>query len=156
MKPEVQIERVIEGPIEAVFRAWTTVEGMRAWWGPGEFTTPYAEIDLRPGGSYLLVMQPPEGEPLHLQGTYREVVPPTRLVYTWQWTVGVPDRRESVVTVDFEDLGSSTKISLVHGEFDEHAHPGPYESGWESGLDKLAKYVSKSNEKGQGEHHASR
>jgi uncharacterized protein YndB with AHSA1/START domain len=156
MKPKVQIERVIDGPIESVFRAWTTVEGMRAWWGPGEFTTPYAEIDLRPGGSYLLVMQPPEGEPLQLRGTYREVVPPTRLVYTWQWTVGVPDRRESVVTVDFEDLGNRTKVSLVHGKFDEQVHPGPYESGWESGLDKLAKYIAESNEQGQGEHHASR
>jgi len=124
--------------------------------GPGGFTMPYAEIDLRPGGSYVLVMQPPEGEPLQIRGTYREVVPPTRLAYTWQWTAGVLDRRESVVTVDFEDLGNRTKVSLVHGEFDEQADPRPYASGWESGLDKLAKYVAKSNEKGQGEHHASR
>ncbi|HEY8684757.1 MAG TPA: SRPBCC domain-containing protein [Chloroflexota bacterium] len=156
MKPEIRLEHVIEGPVEAVFRAWTTVEGMRQWWGPGAFTTPYAEIDLRPGGSYLLVMQPPEGEPLHLRGTYREVVPPRRLVYTWQWTAGVPDHRQSVVTVEFEDLGNSTKVVLVHGEFDEHAHPEPYQSGWQSGLDKLSAYMAQSNQITPGEHHASR
>lgn len=156
MKREVRIERVIEGPVEAVFRAWTTVEGMRQWWGPGGFTTPYAEIDLRPGGSYLLVMQPPQGEPLHLRGVYREVVPPRRLVYTWQWTAGVPDPHASVVTVEFEDLGDTTRVILVHGEFDERSQPEPYESGWESGLDKLAHYVAETNQITRGENDASR
>ena len=155
MKREVRVERLIEGPIEAVFRAWTTVEGMRQWWGPGAFTTPYAEIDLRPGGSYLLVMQPPEGDPLHLRGTYREVVPLRRLVYTWQWKAGVPDRRESVVTVEFEDLGVATKVIVVHGDFGEQSQPEPYESGWQSGLEKLAVYVAVSDQITQGEHHAS-
>jgi uncharacterized protein YndB with AHSA1/START domain len=154
MKREVRIERVIAGPVEAVFRAWTTVEGMRQWWGPGGFTTPYAEIDLRPGGSYLLIMQPPEGEPLQLRGTYREIVPPRRLVYTWQWTAGVPDRRESVVTVEFEDLGVSTRVIVVHRALDEHSLTEPYESGWQSGLDKLAIYLADSNHITQGEHHA--
>jgi uncharacterized protein YndB with AHSA1/START domain len=127
---------------------------MRQWWGPGGFTTPYAEIDLRPGGSYLLIMQPPEGEPLQLRGTYREIVPPRRLVYTWQWTAGVPDRRESVVTVEFEDLGVSTRVIVVHGALDEHSLTEPYESGWQSGLDKLAIYLADSNHITQGEHHA--
>jgi uncharacterized protein YndB with AHSA1/START domain len=156
MRPEIRIERIIDGPVEAVFQAWTTVEGMRQWWGPGEFTTPYAEIDLRPGGSYLLVMQPPEGKPLHLRGTYREVVPPRRLVYTWQWTAGVPDHRESVVTVEFEDFGAGTKVIVVHGQFDEQSRTEPYESGWLSGLDKLAKSVANSNQITQGEPDASR
>ena len=150
MKREVRVERVIEGPVEAVFRAWTTVEGMRRWWGPGGFTTPYAEIDLRPGGAYLLVMQPPQGEPLHLRGTYREVVPPRRVVYTWRWTAGVPDHRESLVTVEFEDLGASTKVTVVHGALDPESGTEPYESGWQTGLVKLADYIAEFNQPRKG------
>jgi uncharacterized protein YndB with AHSA1/START domain len=145
MKPEVRIERVIDAPAEAVFRAWTTVEGMRQWWGPGGYTTPYVEIDLRPGGSYLLVMQPPEGEPLHLRGTYREIVHPRRLVYTWRWTSGVPDTHESVVTVEFKDLGDRTKVIVVHGQFDDESPTELYESGWQGGLEKLAAHVGEPN-----------
>jgi uncharacterized protein YndB with AHSA1/START domain len=88
---EVRIERVIAAPREQVFRAWTDPEVLRRWWGPGEFTTAFAEVDLRPGGEYLLVMQPPHGDPMHLAGTFREVVAPERLVYTWRWARGWPD-----------------------------------------------------------------
>jgi uncharacterized protein YndB with AHSA1/START domain len=142
VKPEIRVERIIEGPRRAVFEAWTTVEGMRAWWGPGGFTTPYAEIDLRPGGSYLLVMQPPAGEPLHLRGTYREVIAPRLLVYTWQGAHGVPDRHEPVVTVTFEDLGDNTRVVVTHGGFADEPPTEPYQTGWEEGLEKLANHIT--------------
>jgi uncharacterized protein YndB with AHSA1/START domain len=90
MKPEIRVERIIDAPAASVFEAWTTVEGMQASWGPGGFTTTYAEIDLRPGGYYLLVMQPPVGEPFQLRGTYRQVIVPRLLAYTWQWTAEYP------------------------------------------------------------------
>ncbi|HVC41534.1 MAG TPA: SRPBCC domain-containing protein [Candidatus Saccharimonadales bacterium] len=156
MTPELRIERVIDGPAEAVFHAWTTADGMRQWWGPGGFTTPYAEIDLRPGGSYLLIMQPPEGEPLELRGTYREIVRPRRLVYTWRWTSGVPDPHESVVSVDFEDLGTTTRVIVVHSELDNESPTDPYEYGWQSGLDKLAIHVAASPHITRGDHRAPR
>src|SRR5262249_33458707 len=98
---ELRMTKVIDAPREDVFRARTGPEILKRWWGPGEFTCPRAEVDLRPGGSYLLLMQPTEGDPLHLAGTYREVEPPERLVYTWRWEVGVPDPGESLVTVEF-------------------------------------------------------
>src|SRR5436190_803673 len=77
-------------------------------WGPGEFTTPHAGVDLRPGGKYVLVMQLPGGDPMRLAGRYREVEPPERLVYTWRWESGNPDTTESVVTVEFHDLDGRT------------------------------------------------
>jgi len=90
-----------------------------------------------PGGSYLLVMQPSQGEPIHLTGTYRQIEPPERLVYTWRWAQGVPDEVESVVTVEFEDLGGRTRITLVHGGFPEDSDIASYEFGWNAGLEKL-------------------
>lgn len=130
------MQRTIHAPRERVFRAWTDPEELRKWWGPGLFTTPSAEVDLRQGGAYRLVMQPADGDPLLLTGTFLEVVPPERLVYTWRWEIGVPDLQDSLVTVEFRDVGGSTEIALTH----EHA-PGsvldPYQMGWESGLEKL-------------------
>jgi uncharacterized protein YndB with AHSA1/START domain len=154
--PEVRIQQVVDAPRDAVFHAWTTPDSLRRWWGPGDFTTAIAEVDLRPGGAYHLVMQPPDGAPLHLGGTYREVDPPRRLVYTWQWVSGVPDTRESLVTVEFEDLGPSTRVTVVHSEFDEGSATAPYESGWRSGLDKLARLVAQTEHIGPGENNASR
>ena len=133
----LEMTRLVRAPRERVWRAWTNPEELKRWWGPGLFTTPSAEVDLRPGGRYRLVMQPPGGEALLLTGTFREVVPPERLVYTWRWEVGVPDAPESLVTVRFVDRGGETEVVLRH----EH-EPGsvldPYRTGWESGLEKLA------------------
>ena len=146
MTGPVRIERVFEAPRPDVFRAWTDPEELSRWWGPGEFTTSYAEIDLRPGGEYLLVMQPPDGgDAMHLAGTFHEVAPPERLVYSWRWVRGWPDPAESVVTVEFEDLGARTRVVLVHDDLDDS--PGgsdPYRMGWESGLDKLAASLERS------------
>jgi uncharacterized protein YndB with AHSA1/START domain len=134
----VELIRVIEAPREEVFRAWTEPEQIRRWWGPGAFTCPEAEVDLRPGGSYRLVMAPTEGDAFVLGGTYREVDPPVRLVYTWRWETGpAADGSESLVTVEFREHGTKTELVLTHTEFPASHGPAPYAMGWEGGLDKF-------------------
>jgi uncharacterized protein YndB with AHSA1/START domain len=134
----VEVVRRIDAPREDVFRAWTDPEQLRRWWGPGEFTCPEAEVDLRPGGAYRLVMQPTAGDPFVVGGVYREVDPPARLVYTWRWETGpAADGRESLVTVEFRDLGGRTELALTHTEFPASHGPAPYRMGWEGGLDKI-------------------
>ena len=136
----VEITRVIDASRDEVFHAWTDPDELRRWWGPGEFTCPEADVDLRPGGSYRLVMQPAAGEPFVLGGTYREVRPPERLVYTWRWETGpAADGSESLVTVEFREAGEErTELVLTHSDFPESHGPAPYRMGWEGGLDKLA------------------
>ena len=51
----VVVRRVIGAPRERVFRSWTDPEQLRRWWGPGAFTCPDAQVDLRTGGTYRLV-----------------------------------------------------------------------------------------------------
>jgi uncharacterized protein YndB with AHSA1/START domain len=135
------VER-FDAPCERVFAAWTDPEELVQWWGPGAFKVSSATVDLRPGGRYRIVLEPPGGGgPLILGGRYREVVPPRRLVYTWRWEQGVPDERESLVTMEFHDLGSQTEVVLVHDNF---VGPGPvegYRMGWESGLAKLSYHL---------------
>jgi len=141
----VHIARMIDAPREEVFRAWTDPDQLRRWWGPGEFTCPEAEVDLRPGGRYRLVMQPAAGDPFVLVGTYREVEPPARLVYTWRWETGpAADGSESLVTVEFRDHGGSTGVVLIHTEFPASHGPAPYRMGWEGGLVKLERFLARS------------
>jgi uncharacterized protein YndB with AHSA1/START domain len=134
----VRISRMIDAPREEVFRAWTEPEQLRRWWGPGEFTCPEAQVDLRPGGSYRLAMQPAAGDPFIVAGTYREVDPPRRLVYTWRWESGpAADGSESLVSVEFNDRGNRTEIVLTHTDFPESHGPAPYRMGWEGGFAKF-------------------
>jgi uncharacterized protein YndB with AHSA1/START domain len=138
---EIRLERIVEAPREDVFRAWTDPDQLMHWWGPENCTTPYAEVDLRPGGKYLFVMHPPEGEPLRIAGVYREVAPPQRLVYTWKWEAGVPDPTESLVTVEFDDLGERTRITITHSGFEAGSPTESYNDGWTSALNKLATFL---------------
>jgi uncharacterized protein YndB with AHSA1/START domain len=139
----VEIVRLIDAPRDEVFRAWTEPAQLRTWWGPGEFTCPEAEVDLRPGGHYKLVMQPTAGEPFVLGGTYREVEAPDRLVYTWRWETGpAADGSESLVTVEFRDRDGQTELVLIHSDFPESHGAAPYQMGWEGGLVKFERLLS--------------
>ena len=67
----VIVRRVIAASRERVFRSWTEPEQLTRWWGPGGFSCPAAEVDLRPGGTYRLVMLAPGGAPqMSVTGTY--------------------------------------------------------------------------------------
>jgi uncharacterized protein YndB with AHSA1/START domain len=136
----VRLTQTFDAPRERVFAAWTEPELLKQWWGPGMFETVSAVVDLRVGGRYELVLEPGA---MRLVGEFREVVPPRRLVYTWQWVENVPDTRESLVTVEFQDKGEQTEVVLLHDNF---VGPGPvdmYEEGWKSGLAKLASLLDK-------------
>jgi len=129
-RASVRIVDVFDAPREVVFAAWTEPERLKQWWGPGFFETVFAEVDLRPGGRYELLLEPGS---MRLVGEFREVTPPRRLVYTWRWVEGVPDTRESLVTVEFREDGARTEVG-----------PGPvdvYDEGWRSGLSKLRAFL---------------
>ncbi|MGN6168289.1 MAG: SRPBCC family protein [Solirubrobacteraceae bacterium] len=137
-RASVRIVDVFDVPRDVVFAAWTEPERLKKWWGPGLFETVFAEVDLRPGGRYELLLEPGS---MRLVGEFREVTPPRRLVYTWRWVEGVPDTRESLVTVEFREVGDRTEVVLVHDSF---VGPGPvdmYDEGWRSGLDKLRAFL---------------
>jgi uncharacterized protein YndB with AHSA1/START domain len=136
----VVVRRVIAARRERVFRNWTDPQQLRRWWGPGGFACPEATVDLRPGGTYRLVMQPPgDGPIMSVTGTYREVRPPALLVYTWRWDSGpAASDHESLVTVSFDDLGDGrTEVTVRHDRFPPDHDRSPYRSGWEEGLLKL-------------------
>jgi uncharacterized protein YndB with AHSA1/START domain len=126
----LRVERVYDASPEEVFDAWTDPEVLRRWWAVHpDGSTPVAEVDLRPGGRYRLSMEGPDGERHTVQGEYREVQRPRRLVYSWQWELDAGGLGPaSTVTVEFQEQGKRTNVVLEHTDLpdadsrDRHAH----------------------------------
>ena len=135
----LRINRVFAAPREKVFRAWTEPEALKKWFAPSDdHSLPDAEVDLRAGGRYRIAIQDPEGKRFHLGGTFREVRPPEKLVYTWAWE-GDADIGETLVTVEFRDLGASTEVALTHEFLPDQKAFKNHEWGWKGALDRLLK-----------------
>jgi uncharacterized protein YndB with AHSA1/START domain len=142
---ELLITRVLDAPPDLVFEAWTNPEHLVRWWGPAGFTTPSCTMDVRPGGSYRICMRAPDGTDHWVQGVYREIVAPQRLVCTWVWedAEGRPGD-ETLLTVTFEEHGGKTRLTLHHGVFGTVEERDNHESGWTAILVRLAAYVTES------------
>lgn len=137
----LRLTRTFAAPREKVFGAWTHPEELKKWFHPPGYETPSAEIDLRVGGKYRIGMRKlPDGEVFYLSGTYREVRPPERLVYTWKWEAE-PELGDTVVTVEFHGRGGSTEIVLTHELFPTEKARQEHEHGWSGGLDNLARIL---------------
>lgn len=122
LRKELTITRTFDSPTEKVWEAWTDPKIVAKWWGPRGVTNPVCEWDARPGGGIYVVMVagkelgPAEGMKWPMKGTFKEIVPKSRMVFVSSALDDV-DRGsdtfiEQTVTVNFEDLGNKTKITI--------------------------------------------
>jgi uncharacterized protein YndB with AHSA1/START domain len=135
---ELRLERTFDAPREAVFDAWTSPEVMRRWWAAEhDWSTPVAEVDLRPGGRIRVGMAEPDGEPVHtFSGEYLEVRRPERLVFTVEWEGPDAGGPVSTVTVEFREKGEGTTVTLVESGLRAESL-ADHEDGWTKCLDNL-------------------
>jgi uncharacterized protein YndB with AHSA1/START domain len=109
---EIVLSRVFDAPRELVFRVWTDPEHKTHWWGPRGFTTTTHSCDVRPGGEWRFTMHGPDGRDYPNRITYREVVPPERLVYAHGGDVDEDEPVSFVATITFEDEGGKTRLTM--------------------------------------------
>ena len=138
----IYLTRTFPAPREKVFRAWTEPEILKKWWGPRGAWTPVVEIDLRVGGKYRFGMQFPNREILYVNGIYREVRPPERLVFTWRWEKVDMNFGESQVTLEFHERGSVTEVTLRHENLPTAEVCEIHRQGWSDFFDKFAEISS--------------
>lgn len=138
------IERIFDAPRELVFKAWTEPERMIHWFGPRGFTTTVLKADLRPGGAYRFHMRSPEGAEHWVQGVYREIVEPERLVSSFAWAdaEGKATRPETLLTLTFEARSDRTKLTLHQAVFESVTARDQHNSGWGSSMERLAEYLA--------------
>ena len=104
---EVVVRRTFDAPARLVFEAWTTPELFRQWWLPQSMGARLRSLDMdaRTGGSYRLDF----GDGMAFYGTYKEVTPPTRIV----WTNEESGESGSVTTVVLQEQDGVTHLVLT-------------------------------------------
>lgn len=154
-KKNLVITRVFDAPRERVWKAWTDPKRLKRWWGPRGVTNPTCEWDAKPGGRINIVMLAGKelgnfaGQKWPMEGTFREVTPQRRLVYTAKALDDVKDVLiESETTIDLEEVGNKTKMKLSvvvtkAGPKADSALQG-MDTGWNQSIDKLNEELSKS------------
>ena len=97
-------------------------------------------MDVRPAAATRMRFKTDDGESHQVGGVYREVVPNSRLVFSWAWQ-STPER-ESLVTVTVAADGDGSLLTLHHEQFFDQAARDGHERGWTGTLEKLERYLS--------------
>ncbi len=143
----VTLTRVFDAPRELVWRAWTDAKHMAQWFGPRGFTSSVPELDARVGGTLRIVMHGPDGNDYPMKGVFKEVAPPSRLVFA---TIAVDNDGnhllEGETTVTLEDEGGKTRMT-VHSYAKGLVPLAPQmlagmEAGWSQSLDKMGEALA--------------
>ena len=136
------IERTFNAPPERVFAAWTEPEMLAKWWGPEGAKLPGALMEFRVGGRYRTAMTGPDGNAHIVSGTYREIVPPRKLVFTWGWEEDGKRGYETEVTVVLEPAGKGTKMRFVQEVFASAEMMQGHQMGWDASFKLLDKALA--------------
>lgn len=106
---ELVVTRTFAGPARIVFDAWTKPELFKRWWLPKAFglTLVSIEMDARTGGSYRLMIRHGESAPMAFFGSYTEVTPHSRVVWTNDEGNG-----QVITTVTFEEKQGKTFVVM--------------------------------------------
>jgi uncharacterized protein YndB with AHSA1/START domain len=140
--PDLTFTRLIQAPRDLVFRAWTHSECVAAWWGPHGFSNPVCEVDPRPGGSFTVHMQGPDGTIYPGGGVFLEIEAPRLLIFTSTLEGKAGEVLiDAVNTVTFEDLAGRTKLTLnarvVRAAHEAGRNLAGMEEGWRQSLERL-------------------
>jgi len=138
---EVNIDKIVNAPIEKVFDAWLDPKIMSKFMmGMPDMPESDVETDAREGGNFTIIMHY-RGERLPHTGKYLEISRPDRLAFTWASHHSVVDN--STVTLIFTKIDDHrTNISLAHVKFIDEEARLAHEGGWGCVLDKLSEVMS--------------
>jgi uncharacterized protein YndB with AHSA1/START domain len=157
INPELDLvlERTADVKPELVWKAWTEPKHLMKWFCPLPWKTVECEIDLRPGGKFITMMQGPEGQKFPNVGCYLEVVENKKLV----WTTGLlPGYRPiqkpengadlpftAIVLIEPHREGTKYTAIAIHKDQDDckkHKQMG-FNEGWGKAFDQLIEMVKK-------------
>jgi len=149
--PAVRLSRTFEAPPERLWQAWTEPQALMQWLGPRGISVVEADLDLRAGGAYRIVMRNSDGDRIHVFGNYVEVAAPEKLAFTltFRWEEGGTTREEapdSLVTVALRGQEEATELVLTHERIPDDHTRSRLTFGWGSTVDELAAWVSERDE----------
>src|SRR5690606_17539840 len=138
------LTRVFDAPREQVFRAFVDPALVAQWWGPRGFTTIVDKLEAKPGGAWRYIVRGSNGKEDAFRGVFREVTPPERLVFTFEWE-GLPGH-VLVETITLEERDGKTTVTDTSLFHTPEERDGMLQSGMEGGAseswDKLAELLA--------------
>jgi uncharacterized protein YndB with AHSA1/START domain len=141
MNPMLTIERTMPAPRQRVYEAFAVAEQLARWWGPEGFEIPRIDYEPRVGERFQIEMAPPQGDAFQLVGEFKEVEPPIRLAFTFEWEPADPDDVVTLATLTFRERGASAKVELQQGPFRTDERRALHRDGWGASLDKLERLL---------------
>jgi uncharacterized protein YndB with AHSA1/START domain len=129
---QILITREFDAPKHLVYKAYTTPELIKRWWGGDHGKVTLAEVDLRVGGRWRYVMTANEGFEVAFHGEFREIVPNERIVST-EIFEGMPEG-EAVSTVTLDEEHGRTMLTNLSEYPSKEIRDAVINSGMEGGM----------------------
>ena len=145
----LRMVREVDAPRDLAFRAYSSCEAIKQWFGPQPWPVTHCEMDFRPGGQWHITMTGPNGEEGWSLARYEEIQVPERIVYVDSFSdvdrnVVPPEGR---VTIEFVDRGprkTLLRFETVYSSNDERDQviAMGVEEGFGISLDQLDVYLA--------------
>jgi uncharacterized protein YndB with AHSA1/START domain len=144
---QLTVSRIIDAPLEMVWKAWTDPEQLKQWWGPKGFTNPVCQWEPEPGKKILIHMQGPDGITYPMDGEFLSIRKPEELVFK----SGALDKNgkrlfEVLNTINFAKKGDRTELTMhavvTHAGPEAEPYLSGMDAGWGQSLDKLEALIS--------------
>jgi uncharacterized protein YndB with AHSA1/START domain len=144
--PETKLEvrRMFVAPCEKVFEAWTQRDKVEKWMCRfPRHETRFTTTDARLGSTNVMEVKNPAGETFKQSITYRDIEPPKKLVFTWDWQkfsesgAKVDEACNTLVTVEFQPRGAFTEVILTHERLATAEQREAHSKGWNGCFDRL-------------------
>ncbi|MFA6542018.1 MAG: SRPBCC family protein [Bacteroidota bacterium] len=137
---EIRISRLLNAPVELVWKVWTDPDHIKNWWGPNGFTNTISKMDFTPGGEWNLVMHGPDGTDYKNQSIFKEIVKYKKIVYEHQ------SSPKFTATIEFESRGAATLLNWhmlfrTKEEFIQTVKTFKADEGLKQNVEKLQEYL---------------
>jgi uncharacterized protein YndB with AHSA1/START domain len=139
----ITLLRRIKARPSIVFDALTTSEGIAAWWGPDALPVVRAQVDARVGGAYRVRFRTLDGREHEAHGTFLELVPPRRIVMSYQYSLGgEADEHGRISRIEFDlaPFAGGTDLTFTHSGLASETSARSHAGGWGGALDKLVEH----------------
>jgi len=146
---ELVVSRHFEFPRDTVYKAWIDLRLSLKWWGSDGYAATHAQIDLRPGGSWSgRFRRMSDGTEHRSIGIIHDIVPNTRLIYTYSWEEHGDRGPDTLVTLSFAEITPSrTKLIMHQRPFRTREERDSYRDAWDQTLDRFKQFLAEEQDR---------
>ncbi len=135
------ITRLLNAPVELVWKVFTEPDHIKNWWGPNGFTNTINKMEVKPNGVWELVMHGPDGTDYKNKSVYQEIIKNEKIVF-------IHESPKFTITITFNKQGKKTFLTWrmlfeTAEELDKVIKVYKADKGLKQNVDKLETYLSK-------------